>query len=314
MRGQGIYMQKGLMDQPHTDSKHAIALHAGSLLVYPLVLLLFAVLIPHPLFLLVQLAVSGVALYVSGGGRLFGRLFLYLWPLFLLIVLVNVLVNKNGETLLWAGPELVWFGQVRVTWEAALFGLVMVLRMVDVMAASTLYMAWLSPDRALSLAAKWAGRSAVTAMLTARLVPYLGEQAMQVSDVMATRGLRLRQGGFWQRMRARRPILNVVLISALEGSWQVAEAMEARGYGQGKRTAYTRERWTALDGWLWLAVTATVVYVIWLVVTGPAGYQYYPRVQGAAGGGLLWGSALAYGLLLLVPPLLARRRRVTHGA
>ncbi|HEU4965173.1 MAG TPA: energy-coupling factor transporter transmembrane component T [Bacilli bacterium] len=299
--------------QNKVDQLFTYSLHAGSLLLYPLLLLILAVLIPHPLFLLMQLVVTGVALVLSGGGRSFKRLMQYLWPLLALIVLINALINKNGETLLWSGPDLPWFGELRITWEATLYGLVMVVRMLDVMIASTLYMTWLSPDRALSLASKWAGRSAVTAMLTARLVPYLGEQAAQVGDVMATRGLRMGEGSLWQRLRARQPILNVVLVSSLEGSWQVAEAMEARGYGQGKRTAYSRERWTRTDALLCLTVLLTVGLSIWLVVTETASYHYYPVLQPLADGGSLGGSLVLYGVLLLVPPLLVRRRRFAHG-
>lgn len=284
--------------------------HAATLACYPLLLLILAVWTEHPLFLLLLLTVSLFALLQSGGGAIWRRTMRYAWPVLVLIFLLNVLISKDGATVLYNGPRLPVFGQLRITGEAMMFAAVMVLRMLVVTAAGSLYGTWLSPDRALGLVAAFAGRSAVTAMLAARLLPYLAEQAKSVGEVMQTRGVRFQQGGLLKRLAARKPLMSVLLVSSLEGSWQVAEAMEARGFGQGKRTAYTRERWTRRDLWAWLAMLAALVLMVWLSAADMLGYAFYPRLAAILdGGSAALTSMVLLNALLLLPPMLGKRRR-----
>jgi energy-coupling factor transport system permease protein len=292
------------------NASTVVRYHALTLAGYPMLLVLLGVLTQHPLFLVVLLAAAIAALLRVGGFGVLRAMLRYVWPLLILIVLINVLVNKDGATVLWEGPVVPLLGRLRITLESALFAVVMTVRMLVVLAASALYIAWLSPDRALSLAARFAKRSAVTAMMTARLVPYLKEQSDNIGDVMQTRGVRFAQGSWRERLAARRPMLGVLLTSALEGSWQVAEAMEARGFGQGRRTSYQRESWSRRDGMAWLAMTLALLLAVWAAMEGVSGYLYFPRLDGMlAGGTEQEGVLLALMVLLLLPTLFAKRRR-----
>lgn len=285
--------------------------HAGTLAFYPFLLVVISLMTEQPLVLAVLLSVILTGLWLAGGLGKFVRTLRFLLPLLLIFFLLNLLINKNGATVLFAGgPKLLVIGQLRITFEALLYGSVMAMRMLAVIAAFALYMAWLPGDRAFSLFAKWAGRSAVTTMLAARLISYLGEQSEQVRDVMKTRGVRFEEGGAWQRMRAHRPLLNVMLNSSLEGSWSVAEAMEARGFGHGKRSNYQRERWSGQDSIAWLVMILAMLFVTVLMIDGILSYTYYPRLEplGAMESGM-WVRLAVLAALLLVPPLLTKRRR-----
>lgn len=283
--------------------------HAATLTGYPFLLLFLAVAFQHPVFLLMLLAVSVFAVWRGGGLATFGRMLRYAWPLLLLIVVLNLLVSKDGATVLWIGPKLILLGKIRLTMESLLFSGVMVVRMMIVLAAGALFVAWLSPDRSLGLLGRVARRSAVTAMMTTRLAPYLAEQSEQIGDVLRTRGVRLDRGGLVQRLAARKPMVSVLLISALEGSWQVAEAMEARGYGMGRRTSYTREQWSRRDGLAWAAMLAAVWMTVQSAWTGWSEFAFYPRLIGWPFAGASWLAALLLSALLLVPPLFAKRSR-----
>lgn len=284
--------------------------HALTLIAYPLLLLLLAVPLQHPLFLGALLSAALFALATHGALRPFFKTMRYVWPWLLLILLLNVLINKNGATVLWKGPRIPVFGELRVTWEALAYSLVMILRMFIMLAATALYLRWLSPDRALSLFARFAGRSAVTSMLTARLFPYLREQAQTVGDVLQTRGVRLNAGGIKQRLQARKPMVQVLLTSALEGSWQVAEAMEARGFGLGKRTSYARESWSRQDARVWVPCLLALGLIIALHLQGMLEYSFYPRLPHLfAGGATAVGGAVLFAVLLALPPAWMKRRR-----
>lgn len=284
-------------------------LHALTLAIYPLLLMMMALLTGHPLYLLALFGVTICALLTSGGARTFLKTMRYAWPLLLIILALNVLISKDGATILFDGPRIPVLGALRITLEAILFGLVMVLRLLVVLGAGNLYLAWLSPDRALGLMAKWAGRSAVVAMLTARLIPYLTEQAKSVGEVMQTRGVRFQEGATRERIKKHSLMLNVLLISSLEGSWQVAESMEARGFGSRHRSSYTRERWRRLDLLIWAGMLAALALMLALLSIGAAGFDFYPRLSPMlAAGGWTWGGALLLALLLILPPVLVKRR------
>lgn len=105
-------------------------------------------------------------------------------------------------------------------------------------------------------------------------------------------------------------MMNVLLISSLEGSWQVAEAMEARGFGQGKRTSYTRERWARRDLLAWVAMVISLGLMAWMSAMDMVSYRFYPQLDdvGAGGAVALVGMVVLH-LLLLLPPVLMKRRR-----
>ena len=66
------------------------------------------------------------------------------------------------------------------------------------------------------------------------LIPGIARSATEIRDAQRMRGWRPRRVREW-------PDLAVpVVLTALEGSITLAEAMEARGYGSGARTHYTR--------------------------------------------------------------------------
>ncbi|ASS74432.1 hypothetical protein CIG75_05135 [Tumebacillus algifaecis] len=284
--------------------------HAATLSIYPLLLIVLAMITQHPLYLTALLVVTCLALRTAGGAKTFIKTMRYTWPILLIILLINVLISKNGATVLYDGPRIPVFGALRITLEATLFGLIMVLRLLIVLAACSLYLAWLPPDRALGLMAKWAGRSAVVAMLTARLIPYLTEQAKSVGEVMQTRGVRFQEGSTRQRLQKHGRMLNVLLISSLEGSWQVAEAMEARGFGSRHRSSYTREKWQRNDLLAGVAMFVAVLAMLVLAGAGAVAYEFYPHLTPLlAAGSITWVGALALALLLAIPPALVQRRK-----
>ncbi|KEO84505.1 energy-coupling factor transporter transmembrane component T [Tumebacillus flagellatus] len=286
--------------------------HAVTLLLYPVLLIWISVVTNHPLYLGVEWLVLLFALVLHGGVRTYARTLKFSIPILLMILVINTLVNKNGATLLCRTANLPVLGQIRITWEALLYGLVMGLRMLVFFAIFALMRNWLSADRALGLSAKVAKRSAVTAMMTTRLIPYLSEQSQQIGDVLRTRGVKFDEGGVLQRLAARRPLLNVLLLSSLEGSWQVAEAMEARGFGQGKRTSYTKERWSKFDLYAWLCFLGVVALVVWSWSTAWMSMEFYPSIRTMIGFEGPWPTlahAAALLILLALPPLLLKKRR-----
>ena len=98
-----------------------------------------------------------------------------------------------------------------------------------------------------------------------------------------------------QRARAAAPLALPLVGSALERGLDAAEAMAARGYGEGRRTRLPeRPRDTGERITLLLAVLLAAA-VAWAIVSGAAGFAFYPVLDPV----VTWQSvALAAGVLV----------------
>jgi energy-coupling factor transport system permease protein len=171
----------------------------------------------------------------------------------LLVVIVTPFVEVIGSHPLWIGPTIPVLGRLDVTREELANGLFQGLRLAAVGLAFAVYALRVDHDRLLA-GAGWARRSTVAVALATRLLPVLERDARDLR--LALRGRRAEFGP----MR----LLSPLVAGSLERGLNVAEAMEARGYGRPGRTSAPRPGWTTLDH---LAVAGSVLIevVAWLL-------------------------------------------------
>ena len=117
-------------------------------------------------------------------------------------------------------------------------GLYQGLRLAAVGLAFAVYALRVDHDRLLA-GAGWARRSTVAVALATRLLPVLERDA---------RDLRVALGAGSVELGPVR-LLSPLLAGSLERGLNVAEAMEARGYGRAGRTRAPRPAWTRSTAW-----------------------------------------------------------------
>ena len=191
-----------------------------------------ALLVEHPLLLgalLVAVLAAGAA---AGVGREMGRAArVGVLPVLLLTVIVNALVSRSGLTVIARLGDWGVLGQVDVTVEAVVYGLVFGLRLMVVSLACLLIVCAADPDQLLLAFRRISPRSALTAALATRLIPVLGQDARRLSEAQ-----RCRPGAPATGVRARMAIMRATVAGALDRSLDVAAVLEMRGYGaQGRR-------------------------------------------------------------------------------
>jgi energy-coupling factor transport system permease protein len=145
-------------------------------------------------------------------------------------------VESIGSHPLWVGPTIPVIGQLDVTTEELRAGLYQALRLAAVGLAFADYALLVDHDRLLA-SAGWARRSALAVALATRLVPTLERDARDLQLSLRGRGVHA------SPMRLMSPLL----AGSLERGLNLAEAMEARGYGAGERTHAPRPPWRNLD-------------------------------------------------------------------
>jgi energy-coupling factor transport system permease protein len=129
---------------------------------------------------------------------------------------------------------------------------VQALRLAAVGLAFAAYALLLDHDR-LVQGTRLLRRSALAVALATRLLPTLERDA--AGFVEALRGRGIEPAG----ARGRAMILSPLVAGSLERGLNLAEAMEARGYGRPGRTRAPRPRWSWLDR---LAIPAAVAIVV----------------------------------------------------
>jgi energy-coupling factor transport system permease protein len=174
------------------------------------------------------------------------------------IFLVSPFVQHLGTHIVWAGPDLPVFGRLDVTGEELEVALFQAVRFGAVALAFTAYALLLDHDRLIQ-AAGFARRSVLAVGLATRLVPTLERDARGLVEALQGRGVSV--GG----VRGRSRLLSPLVAGSLERGLNLAEAMEARGYGLPQRTRIPRPPWSRLERAAVLAAPAVIaIGALWL--------------------------------------------------
>jgi len=176
----------------------------------------------------------------------------------LAVVVLTPFVETIGSHPIWTGPTVPVLGQLDVTREELRNGLFQGLRLTAVALAFAAYALLLDHDK-LVQAAGFARRSVLAVALATRLVPTLERDAAGLTESLRGRGVEV------SGVRGRARLLTPLLAGSLERALNLAEAMEARGYGRPGATRALRPGWRARDRAA-LAVGAALVVIgaLWL--------------------------------------------------
>jgi energy-coupling factor transport system permease protein len=163
-------------------------------------------------------------------------------------------IETIGSHVIWAGPIVPVLGQLDVTHEELTSAALNAFRLAAVGLAFAAYALLLDHDRLLQ-----AVRFARPAALATRLMPTLERDAAGFVEALRGRGVEV------TGLRGRARLLSPLLASSLERGLNLAEAMEARGYGRSGRTAVPRPPWRARDhAAVALAVAIVTLGALWL--------------------------------------------------
>lgn len=248
-------------------------------------------------------ALSLTLLAIVGFGHM-GRdlrpFFMVALILALLVTVVNPLVSREGLTVIVRGPLLPLFGQMDVTLEALVYGLVMGLRAFIVVLAAGIYTVAVDPDEVLRLFRRVGFHSAMTASLATRMVTLLARDFSRLSQALKCRPAYHTGGGWVERIKLRAMPLMALMEGALERSVNVAMALEVRGFGLRKPSGTLKSPWLKGDVAFLCSGLLLIVLALASAALGLAQAQIYPAIEGLVGGSGLIVAAIAC-VLMLVP-------------
>jgi energy-coupling factor transport system permease protein len=260
-----------------------------------------ALIVKNPLLLAALLiAVLVVASAAKVGRQVASTFRLAALPVVLLIVLVNVLDSRGGLTVFARLGDWGVLGQVNLTVEAVVYGLVIALRLLVVMLACLLVVCAADPDELLLACRRISPHSALTATLATRLIPVLGEDARRLAEAQ-----RCRPDGGARGARGKLAVIRATVGGALDRSLDVAAVLEMRGYGvRGRVPGAARPR-SRHDLAFAAAAVAMLGLYVFVALSATAPFQAYPLVNLPLSPGLFAIAAVT--LALALAPFADRR-------
>ena len=187
-------------------------------LIMTVVFTLLGVTTIDPLEIFVLLSVQLIILAVSRSLRMWLRSLKALLLFLVLILLAQVIATGN-------------------LFQSTYFAL----RFVVVTSTTSWFFFTTSPED-LGRALEQMGVSADIALsftLSMRFIPVIAEEFQSIFDAQRARGLDVGKGGLWDRMRSLLPVLVPLFVGVIRRTYEIADALELRGYGALK----SRTRW-----------------------------------------------------------------------
>jgi energy-coupling factor transport system permease protein len=158
--------------------------------------------------------------------------------------------------------------------ESVLFAASMCLRLFLAVGAFSLLAFIVHPDEALRAMSRFGYKTTTSFSLSTRMYPTIAADSHNIMDAMRARGVEFDEGGALQRARSRSPVVMPLLLNSLERSVGISEAMEARGFGSGKRTSYTVHKITPLEIAMLVSFVSAIAFSVVMFILGYGQVNY----------------------------------------
>ena len=253
----------------------------------------------NPAYKAAVLAATFCALAAGVGLRRLRGLITGVLLISLFAVLLNFVSAHLGTTVLFALPDQVPALGGPYTVEALAFGATGGLTVAAAILAAAPFSLLLASHEVMDALPPALSRTGAVIAASLNLVPAVASSFVQVTEAQRLRGWRPRGPRSWSE------IVVPVVLTSVEGSIQLAESMEARGFGSGARTAVTSARLRPSD-WLLVAASAAalVIFLVSQVIGWAAPWYAYPTLTPPS----IHIVPLVACLLLLAPVVVWRSR------
>ena len=158
-----------------------------------------------------------------------------------------------------------------------IFSLSMVIRLLVMIIASAIFMNGSNPSEIGDILSKMKVPVSITFsfIVALRFIPVLADDFMNIVASQASRGHEVERSGFIRRAKSLLPLLIPLIVISIRRAQQLAEALESRCFGSGRRTSYITYEVRFMD-LLALTYAATVLIIGSFLATLPLEFPLLP--------------------------------------
>jgi len=223
----------------------------------------------NPAYKVLVLAAALAALAAGAGLPRMNRLLKGVALIAAFDVALNFVSAHLGRTTLFSLPDNIPALGGPYTLEALAFGASNGVTIAAAIMAAAAFSLLLSPHDVMNALPKALSRTGIAIAASMNLVPSVAGSFTQVSEAQRLRGWQPRGPRSWAE------VVVPVVLTSVEGSIQLAESMEARGFGSGPRTSMHSSKLATND---WVLITASAIAVAMFMLAHIAGWaaDWYP--------------------------------------
>lgn len=256
------------MFSPYQDKDSRIhRLDARPKIVFVLSIFLLSILVSDIFYLAVLFAFVMVVAIVGMVLRSTLGLLKYALYVAAFLFIFSILFSQGSRILFTIGP-------IQVRQESVLFATSMCMRLFLAIGAFALLTFTVHPDQVLQILSKFGFKSMTGLSIATRMYPTIASDSGNIEDAMKARGVEFDDGNFVQKAKARAPVMMPLLLNSMDRSMEIAEAMEARGFGAGTRTHYFDSPMTARSKVMVVIFLAAIPFGIAMFILGFGNADY----------------------------------------
>lgn len=252
-------------------------------------------------FILLFSIFGAVLFYLIRNGRKNGKQHGYWLLFFLILAFINPLVSHNGVTVLFV------MNQNPITLEALIYGIAAATMILSVIYWFRSYTEIMTSDRLLYVFGFLSPKLALVLSMSLRYVSLFSEQAKKVNQTQKALGL-YKEDNIVDTMKGKLRVFSILLTWALENGIITADSMQARGYGKGKRSRFTKFQMRKQD--VVFILLSVLLFVGCVLGIREVEVQYYPAVRIGKATARAVSGYVAYALLACLPAMIEIKEKI----
>ncbi|MBR4777168.1 MAG: cobalt transport protein [Lachnospiraceae bacterium] len=228
-----------------------------------------------------------------------GKLRTHIWYFLIGLILATVrpLFSHNGATVLFI------INDNPITKEAFIFGLNSAVMVVGVLYLFRVFSEIMTSDRLLYVFGKTSPKSALIMSMGLKFIPMLRRQRKITADAQTAIGMNKDDNAI-DRIRGGLNVFSATVSWGLENGIITADSMAARGYGECKRTVYSRYSFKKRDALLIGISLGLLTPVITAIIKGSFDTVFYPLFTVAKPDVFSATGYISYAILMMIPVIL----------
>lgn len=194
-------------------------------------------------------------------------------PIAILSALLNPMFNHEGVTIIAYLPS----GNP-LTLESIACGLGTALMLSCVICIFSCFNKIMTSDKFMYLFGKMIPSLSLILSMTLRFVPRFTERAREIGAAQECIGRSMHDGGIITRTKNAIRQLSILITWSMENAIETADSMKSRGFGTGKRTAFSNFKLERRDIYALAALAALAAYIIWGAKNKAFAFRYFPSI------------------------------------